>query len=221
MTITWREREHTTIDNEVMNDPNALDALRGCGLLKFFKMSNMKANTNFLELLIHYSSMEDDAFMIDQMPLRIEIEDIYFITGLSRRGQVVHLTGKMGGSLSVEVYVHIYYPRHPENIGSQIPIKHVESLSLRILLFTIAWVNGSASLHQASRVSMSLAVECLTTVFDWCTPLLTNMKSQLTSIQKGQMKNFGYGTILCSLFFKKVTGLHPKVSVSISSPRYP
>jgi len=65
---------------------------------------------------------------------------------------------------------------------------------------------------------MSLAVEYLTIVFDWCMPLLTNMKSQLTSIQKGQTKNFGYGTILCPFFFKKVPGLCPKVSVSISSP---
>ena len=70
------------------------------------------------------------------------------------------------GSLSVEDYVHIYCPGHLEKIGSQIPIKHMNSLSLRIMLFTIARVNVSASLHQASRVSMSLAVECLTTVFD-------------------------------------------------------
>lgn len=64
-TITWREREHTAIDNEVMNYQNALDALRGCGLLKFFKMPNMKANMRLLEILIHYWSIEDDTFMID------------------------------------------------------------------------------------------------------------------------------------------------------------
>ena len=93
ITITWREREHTTIDNEVMNDQKALDALRGCGLLKFFKMPNMKAKTCLLEMLIHYWSIEDDAFMINQMPLRIEVEDIYFITGLSWRGELVHSIG--------------------------------------------------------------------------------------------------------------------------------
>ena len=54
MTITWREREHTAVDNEVMNDHEALDALRGCGLLKFFKLPNMKANTRLLEMLIDY-----------------------------------------------------------------------------------------------------------------------------------------------------------------------
>lgn len=142
----------------------------------------MKANTRLLELLIHYWSAEDDAFMIDHMPLRIEVEEIYFITSLSRRGEVMHSTGRTRSRLSVEDCVHIYSRGHPKKIGSQIPIKHVESLSLRISLFTIARVNGLASLHQASCVSMRLVVECLTTVFDWCMPLLTNMKSQLTSI---------------------------------------
>ena len=88
--------------------------------------------------------------MIDLMPLWIEVEDIYFITDLYRRVEVVHSTGRMRGSLSLEYYVHIYFPGHLEKIGSQIPIKHVEIFSLRILLFTFAWVNGSASLHQAS-----------------------------------------------------------------------
>ncbi len=97
MKITWREREHITIDDEVMNDQQSLDALRGCGLLKFFKMPNMKANTRSLEMIIHYWSIKNDAFMIYQMPLRIEVEDIYFITGLSQRGEVVHSTGQTRG----------------------------------------------------------------------------------------------------------------------------
>lgn len=147
MQVTWREREHALVDDEVMNDPNALEALRGCGLLNFFKMPNMKANTCLVKMLIHYSIIEDDSFMIDQMPLKIEIEDIYFITGLSQKGEVVHSMGRSRGSLSIEDYVHIYCPSYPENIGSQIPIKHVESLSLRIILFTIARVNKSTSLH--------------------------------------------------------------------------
>jgi len=68
---------------------------------------------------------------------------------------------------------------------------------------------------------MSLVVECLTTVFDWCTPLLTNMKNQLNSIQMGQTINFGYGTILCSFFFEKVPGLQPKVLSTVSNSRDP
>ena len=45
--------------------------------------------------------------MIDQMPLRIELEDIYFITGLSWSGETVNLQGKAWGILSVDDYIHI------------------------------------------------------------------------------------------------------------------
>lgn len=185
MTITWREREHAAVDNEVMNDPEALDALHGCGLLKFFKLLNMKANTRLVEMLIDYWDTEEEAFMMDQMPLRVEVEDIYFITGLYRRGEAVHARGRTRSSLTIEDYVQIYCPGHPKKVGSQISITYVASLSLRIILFTIAQVNGSASLHQASQLTMSVAVDYLTTVFDWCTPLLANMKSHLTSIRRG------------------------------------
>jgi len=220
MTITWREREHAAVDNEVMNDLEALDALRGCGLLKFFKLPNMKANTRLLERLIDYWNVDEEAFMIDQMPLRIEVEEIYFITGLSRRGEVVRSRGRTRNILSVDDYVQIYCPGQ-QKVGSQISIPHVASLSLRIILFTIARVNGSSSLHQASRVTMSVAVDCLTTVFDWCTPLLANLKEQLTSIRRGRTKNFGFGTILCTFFFERVPALRPRVAVSISTPRDP
>ena len=65
MPITWREREHEAVDNEVMNDLEALDALRGCGLLKIFKLPNMKANMHLLEMLIDYWDVKEEAFMID------------------------------------------------------------------------------------------------------------------------------------------------------------
>ena len=105
MPITWREREHAAVDNEAMNDPEALDALQGCGLLKFFKLPNMKANVRLLEMLIDYWDVEEEAFMIDHMPLRVEVEDIYFITGLSRGGEVVKSWGRTQSSLTIEDYV--------------------------------------------------------------------------------------------------------------------
>ena len=102
MPVTWREREHTVEDNEVMNSPEASDALRRCSFLKFFKLPNMKANMRLLEMLIDYWDVDEEAFMIDQMPLRVEVEDIYFITGLSRRGEVVHSRGRTRSSLTIE-----------------------------------------------------------------------------------------------------------------------
>ena len=105
MTITWREREHSAIDNEVMQDQQSLNILRNCGLLKFLKMLNMKSNIRLLEMLVNYWEPEEDCFKIDQMPIHIEVEDIYFITGLSQRGDPVDLHGKPLGGFTVDDYV--------------------------------------------------------------------------------------------------------------------
>lgn len=85
-------------------------------------MPNMKTNTRLLEMLVNYWDPEEDAFMIDQMPLWIEVEYIYFITGISRRGVPVNLQGKARGSLNVDYYIHIDCPRNNEKVGTQIPI---------------------------------------------------------------------------------------------------
>ena len=36
MVIEWREREQEGVDNEALNHPDTVDALRQCGLLKYF-----------------------------------------------------------------------------------------------------------------------------------------------------------------------------------------
>ena len=54
MEIIWREREHQDMDQEVMCDPLTLNALRRCGLLKFFRMMNMWAQLRLLETLVSY-----------------------------------------------------------------------------------------------------------------------------------------------------------------------
>ena len=54
MTISWREREHIAIDQEVMQDQAAQNILWNCGLFKFFKMPNMKRNVRLLEMLVNY-----------------------------------------------------------------------------------------------------------------------------------------------------------------------
>jgi hypothetical protein len=41
MVIEWREREHEDIDNQVIDDPEAMESLQQCILKKFFETSNM------------------------------------------------------------------------------------------------------------------------------------------------------------------------------------
>ena len=108
MTTSWRECKHSAIDQEVMQDRASQNILRNCGLFKFFKMPNMKSNVRLLEMLVNYWEPDQDCFIIDQMPIRIEVEDIYFITGLSQRGKPVDLHEKPLGGLTVEDYVHVY-----------------------------------------------------------------------------------------------------------------
>jgi hypothetical protein len=44
-----------------------------------------------LQLLVGYWNPEEDAFMLDGQSLAIEVDDIYFITGLSSQGDVVNI----------------------------------------------------------------------------------------------------------------------------------
>ena len=41
--VDWKEREHEDVDTQEMNDPNFLEALRACGLLKFILTPGMRA----------------------------------------------------------------------------------------------------------------------------------------------------------------------------------
>ena len=60
------------------------------------------------------------------MSLTIEVEDIYFITGLSRRGEVVNLGSRgPGGGLIIDEYITIYCYLDMNKVGSQIPTNSI------------------------------------------------------------------------------------------------
>jgi hypothetical protein len=99
-----------------------------------------------------------------------------------------------------------------EKVGSQLPIRVIENLSLKIIVLVLTQISGLASLHQVSRPLMFYVVECLRPmVYDWCTSLLVNMKSQLIDCKLGRMRNFRFTSILCSFFFERVPTLIPRV----------
>jgi hypothetical protein len=61
---------------------------------------------------------------------------------------------------------------------------------------------------------MNCVVQCLNAqVFDWSTTLLECMKRQLTDFCLWTHRNFGFGTILCSFFFERVSSFSPRVVV--------
>jgi hypothetical protein len=67
---------------------------------------------------------------------------------------------------------------------------------------------------------MFYVVECLRpTIYDWCTSLLANMKSQLIERKQGSKRNFRFASILCSFFFQRVPGLGPRVEILPRGPQ--
>ena len=60
-------------------------------------------------MLVDYWDPDSESFHINGMSLTIEIEDIYFITGLFRRGEEVNLCSRgPGGHLTIDEYIAVY-----------------------------------------------------------------------------------------------------------------
>ena len=72
------------------------------------------------------------------MSLTIEVEDIYFITGLSRWGEVVNLCSRgPGGGLTIDEHIEIYYFPNMKKVGSQISTNSIQVLGLKAILLAL------------------------------------------------------------------------------------
>ena len=91
MVLEWREHEHGDVEEAVRADLMAQQALRACGIYKFWCLGGLRAKPRLLQMLMDYWDPDSESFEIDGMSLTIEVEDIYFITGLSQWGEVVNL----------------------------------------------------------------------------------------------------------------------------------
>jgi hypothetical protein len=80
--LEWREREHDEVDVTMERDPGAQMALKIYGLYKFWALKGMRAQVRLLQLLVNYWDPDTKTFKLDGQTLRIEVEDIYFLTGL-------------------------------------------------------------------------------------------------------------------------------------------
>jgi hypothetical protein len=120
--LEWREREHEDEDFSTRNDPGTVAALRECGLLKFFKIQGMRAQLRLLEYLVHMWDVDQQVFHVGVHTLSLDIEDIYFLTGLSRRGSHATLTGSRGGGLPMSEYVRQYCVPEAERSKGKVAI---------------------------------------------------------------------------------------------------
>jgi hypothetical protein len=214
MYVHWREREHEEVSELVREDPNAMAALMQCGFLKFFLCPFMRAQPRLLNALVDYWHLDAEAFMLEGQSLVPMTKDIYFLNGLSRRGEPVNFRTFPSGPHNIEELIGLYCEDDTDHSSSQVPISKITDLSLHAIMFLIGRITGSVALHQASWAQMNYAFQYLNAqIFDWSTTLLEFMKRQLAYFQLRTQRNFGFGTILCSFFFERVPRFSPRVVV--------
>ena len=109
--------------------------------------------------------------------LTLEVEDIYFLTGLSRRVSPISLTGSRGRDITTRELIDRHCVPGTGTSGKKIFIKAVTERALQIVLFTMQRMAGSQGVHQASRAHMLYSLEAMAPmVFNWVEALLPIFK---------------------------------------------
>ena len=76
---------------------------------------------------------EQQYFEVGAHVLTIEVEDIYFLTGLSRGGAPISLTGSRGGDITTQEIINCHCIPRTRTSRKKIPIKAVVDGPLRIV----------------------------------------------------------------------------------------
>jgi hypothetical protein len=97
----------------------------------------MREQPRLLNSLVDYMHPDAEAFMLDGQSLTQNTEDIYFFTGLSRRGEPVKFRTFPLGPFNIEDYILMYCEVGTKKVGSQVPIHKITSLSLCVILLLI------------------------------------------------------------------------------------
>jgi hypothetical protein len=103
--------------------------------------------------------------MIEGKSLTPTTKDVYFLTGLSKRGEPVNLCTFPPGPFNIVDYIRMHCKVGTKKVVSQVPIKKITKLSLKAILLLIGWITRSAALHQASPGHMYYAMQCLDAQF--------------------------------------------------------
>ena len=152
--------------------------------------------------------------MIIGKSLKVDTKHIYFLNVISQRGDVVNLKGKGSIELTINKYIALYFSAETKKVGSQLPIRWIENIGMKIIVLTIAHIFGSASLHQPSKKMVFYVWEFLRPIlYDWSTTFLTCMKSQLTGCKQGILKNSIFGSLFYCFFFERVPMMSPRVDI--------
>jgi hypothetical protein len=130
----------------------------------------------------------EQGFQIGTQLLTIELEDVYFLTALSKRGAPIFLSGQRELPVPIEEYLANHCIQGLRLVGGSIAIRDVRDLPLRSILFSITSLEGSTISHLVSILQMAYDLQCLDpTVFNWSATFLQNVKADF-EMQYGVVK---------------------------------
>jgi hypothetical protein len=97
--------------------------------------------------LIDYWHPDTEAFMLEGKSLTPKTEDIYFLNGLSRRGDPVNLRTFPPEPHNIEELIGLHCEASTEKVDSQVPIHKIKNISLKVTVLLTGWITRSETLH--------------------------------------------------------------------------
>ena len=81
--------------------------------------------------------VDSQHFMASNQNVEIKVDDIYFLIGLSHRGESVYFGGQGGSGESVDSYVSDLCPSGTHEKGRKLSIQHMTDVPLKTILFIV------------------------------------------------------------------------------------
>jgi hypothetical protein len=87
--------------------------------------------------LVDYWNLDAEAFMLEGQSLTPMTEDIYFLTGLSRRGEPINFFTFPSRPLNIAELIGLHCEADTDKMGTQVQIRKISDLSLKVIVFLI------------------------------------------------------------------------------------
>ena len=139
------------------------------------------------------------------------LEEIYYLTSLSRQGAIIVLAGVRSTSgETMKNYIQQQCRVGAQRDKDRIMIEDLANITLQTLAYIVTWVAGTTLPHSVTKKYLDLDQKCMQpTLFNWCEGTLANVREQLTNMKRGKIKKFVYGSLLVNFFFEKILVMGP------------
>ena len=128
--VIWKERTHDDEDVAAERNLVCITALQNYGILKLFRTPSMVSHKRLLEHILRMWNLEQQYFEVGAHILTVEVEEIYFLTFLSRRGAPISLTGSHGRHITTRELIDRHCATGTGTSGKKIPIRAVTDRAL-------------------------------------------------------------------------------------------